>query len=461
VRKTVRSLRENYEEHRGPFTLQEESIENPTLRKLTYANGSSSKKRRHCELQEAVKKPHLKMKRTGRPSARKGPKRVPEELTLRGMLERDLRVRDQTIEDIEDIEHQLDKLVETRAREEEAFDQMEARRRRQREQEAFNASNSGQEQEAGQPRRNRVKATCRRAGLLMPLEEPREEARLLVKGGEESGQEENPASILNSEARPPALEEQMEAGAQGQPDLPNNHPEWGKFQVLEPILDCASAQLGRWSKVETMKRLLVENGLDQMLVELGVTWLFDTGVVSGDGFSQEKILKPTPGIRINSGHKVTSKTLFLTFFPEYDDDVELLKEWVTAKSEYSVAGIEECPKTGKTHLHVVCDFQDPYMYRWLKHIFPTVNIDCDVRHKARAIKYVQKVQLLWEDRKETSWVHAPEKKLDNKARAAEILRLADEGDVNTIKREFPAEYLRSHATIHKLVAEAALKKFQE
>jgi hypothetical protein len=71
------------------------------------------------------------------------------------------------------------------------------------------------------------------------------------------------------------------------------------------------------------------------------------------------------------------------------------------------------------------------------------------------------VQLLWEDRKETSWVHAPEKKRDSNERAAEILRLAGEGDLNTIRNEFPGEYIRSHATIHKLVAEAVLKKFQE
>jgi hypothetical protein len=380
--------------------------------------------------------------------SRKGPKRVPEECTLRGMLERNLRDRDMAVEIIE---RQLDELAATAADEEEKIHMMRLQ----------NQEEGGEAQQEDRPHRRRVKVTRRKAGLSIPPAESRTEEKQSVKRGDEEQSRDEQASIPSSQARPPALEEPMESGAQAQPDLPNNHPEWGKARIIEPILDCASAQPGRWCKVETIKSLLGDEGMDKDVVGLGISWLFDKGLVSGDGFSQDKITKPKPGIRISGRHLQTSKTLFLTFFPEFDDDIELLQEWVIEKCEYSVAGVEQCPKTGRTHVHVVCEFQDPHSYRWLKYIFPTINIDADVRHKTRAIKYVQKVQLLWEDRKETAWSHAPEQKLDSKARAAEILRLANDGDIKSIQAQFPNEYLRNHATIHKLVSESVLKRFQE
>jgi hypothetical protein len=132
------------------------------------------------------------------------------------------------------------------------------------------------------------------------------------------------------------------------------------------------------------------------------------------------------------------------------------------KCESTIGGREECPTTGRLHVHAVCDFADPYLYRWLKYVFPDINIKNNVKSKPKAIAYAQKGgQVVWETRKPTSWEETPIPKMSSHEKAAEILRLAEDGDSETIRAKYPGEYLRMHSTISKLLASSTLKKYQE
>jgi hypothetical protein len=197
--------------------------------------------------------------------------------SLRAMLEGQLRKE----EEWDRIEHQLDKLSATMADEEQLFDSLSKSR----------TGSGGQEQEAGRPHQIQVKKNCKWAGLRIPPEETRTEAKLSINGGEEQPSEEEKATAEGSGARPPASEIQLESGAGAQPQVPNNRPEWGRHTVLEKILDCCSAQTGRWVEVSPATEKLIASGLDEILIRLGMQWLDDSGCspspwTSGDSRSQ-------------------------------------------------------------------------------------------------------------------------------------------------------------------------------
>jgi hypothetical protein len=177
---------------------------------------------------------------------------------------------------------------------------------------------------------------------------------------------------------------------------------------------------------------------------------------------KRRFQKPVGGVRIDRNRPCESKTLLLTFFPKYDDDIDCLKNWCAEKCEASIAGREECPTTGRVHIHAVCDFPDPFAYRCLKHVFPEINIKNNVRSRQKAISYMQKDgTIVWDVRKPTSWVEARQPKMSANEKAADILRLAEEGDSESIRGKYPGEYLRMHLTISKLLATSTLKKYQE
>jgi hypothetical protein len=177
----------------------------------------------------------------------------------------------------------------------------------------------------------------------------------------------------------------------------------------------------------------------------------------------ERLGKPVQGFRINGRRQSEAKTLLLTYFPRYKWDGEELKAWTQDHCQYAIAGVETCPQTGREHVHVVCDFDSHKDYRWLKQVFPSINIRTDLKSRKKAVQYVVKGgHAAWEHNKAGSWrmTETVPKKSSRREVAADILRLAREGKLEEITDKYPDEYFRYHGIIQKEAANAELARLR-
>jgi hypothetical protein len=283
------------------------------------------------------------------------------------------------------------------------------------------------ETERNQESRSQEQGTGTDWAVLRPLDE-------------EGTADENASQIIHEHERPSFL-------------VPGN---------FEMLLDTMSDQIGRWADREEVLHQMERKGQPGCDAILAMEWMIQQGKAKSidDG---RKISKPEPGVRINGRRKCESRTLLLTYFPEWEYDGENLRAWTDIHCEYAIAGIERCPKTNKEHVHVLCEFTSEREYKWLKYVFPTVNIRNDLKNRNKAIEYVTKNgPPAWEINKAGSWRlgQKPVKKSKREI-AGEVLQLAREGKVDEIARLYPDEYLHHHGVITKEAASAQLARLRE
>jgi hypothetical protein len=196
-------------------------------------------------------------------------------------------------------------------------------------------------------------------------------------------------------------------------------------------------------------------------------FLKTAGIVQSRG-TRIKCFKP--GLRID-GRPITSKTLLLTLFTLDKKEWEpgLLCNYLTKHTTYFTAGREVCPTTSREHIHVFVQFPNITELKWLKVIFPTINIKNKLINQTAARDYAIKGgHLLWEH---GEFVPGPELLRTfvktgaaggeaNKERWRRIMELAENNQLPTIKEEFPAEYFRFNVTIEKIAAQARMRQLQ-
>jgi hypothetical protein len=242
----------------------------------------------------------------------------------------------------------------------------------------------------------------------------------------------------------------------------DERPEWLRHGILEALCDVLDKGIGKWTDREIVLARMDNNGWERWQSERLIAWVTKQGMMEEiNGGS--KIGKPVQGIRINGRRQCEAKTLLLTYFPQYKWDGEELKSWTEEHCQYVIAGVETCPRTGREHVHAVCDFASHKDYKWLKHVFPTINIKTDLKSRKKAVQYVVKGgQAAWELNKAGSW-RLPEnvpKKTSRREVAGEILKLAREGKIEEIATCYPDEYFRYHGIIQKEAANAELARLR-
>jgi hypothetical protein len=178
-----------------------------------------------------------------------------------------------------------------------------------------------------------------------------------------------------------------------------------------------------------------------------------------------KCLKP--GLR-HEGRAITGKSLLLTLFPtaHKEWETDLLCTYLAKHATYFTAGREICPLTSREHVHVFVQFADIEHLRWLKVIFPSINIVHKLRNQLAARDYaIKDGVLLWDhgqfvppiDRAEPAHLTGGRA---NKERWQRIMELAQNNDIPTIIAEFPGEFFRFNVTIEKIAAQAHMRQLQ-
>jgi hypothetical protein len=192
-----------------------------------------------------------------------------------------------------------------------------------------------------------------------------------------------------------------------------------------------------------------------------------SGIVQSRG-ARIKCFKP--GLRID-GRPITSKTLLLTLFPldKKDWETELLYSYLTKHASYFTAGTEVCPTTNREHIHVFVQVANVEELKWLKVIFPTLNIKNRLNNEPAARDYaIKDGHLLWEH---GEFVQRPTLSTPfitrgtaggeaNKERWKRIMQLAENNEIATIKDQFPVEFFRFNVTIEKIAAQAHMRELQ-
>jgi hypothetical protein len=209
-------------------------------------------------------------------------------------------------------------------------------------------------------------------------------------------------------------------------------------------------------------------GIDEWTLQQMIDFLIANDAIKQEQYSK-KIRKPVGGVRLD-GRKIRATSLLLTLFPEFDDDIEQLGQWCQKHALFTVGGIEQCPTTGRTHVHAVLEVSDCEDYKWLKHLFPRINIQVGIRKKKEAELYVRKEnRIAWEHQR-TGYFRAhveqkrderEEKRREAKEKFEDIITLAEDGNLQQIKNKYPMEYLRMFTTLHKIATDAKLTKSAE
>jgi regulator of sigma D len=192
-----------------------------------------------------------------------------------------------------------------------------------------------------------------------------------------------------------------------------------------------------------------------------------SGIVQSRG-ARIKCFKP--GLRAD-GRPITSKALLLTLFPTGKKEWEtgFLCSYLTIHATYFIGGQEVCPTTGREHIHVFVQVGNVKELKWLKVIFPTINVKSRLANQTAARDYaIKDGNIVMNHGEFVAGPTMPGAPLTrggpggeaNKQRWKRIMELAQNNDVATIKDEFPAEFFRFNVTIEKIAAQAHMRQLQ-
>lgn len=127
--------------------------------------------------------------------------------------------------------------------------------------------------------------------------------------------------------------------------------------------------------------------------------------------------------------------------PSEFDEVDI--ERITSRSKAGIIGTET-GENGTRHYQGFVRFEHPVTFSRVKQMLPRAHIELQKGTTKQAWDYCAK------DGDFRTWGEAPEEKRNNKERFQYIIQCAEQGDLESIKRDYPGDFLRYYDRLRGL-----------